>query len=119
MELGDDTSINIFNIGQKAVTDRIVVEHNFPLPVYEIDFNEDHIATVDADNEEMWNNLDRKRIVRIYSRHTIYLISEFRPQDIIRRDVLHGRLLFTMVSYDLMVSEHFAQVERLAGFFLK
>ena len=104
VELGDDTSINIFNIGQEAVTDRIVVEHNFPLPVYEIDFNEDLIATVDADNEEMWNNLDRKRIVRIYSRQTKFLLSEFRPQDIVRKVILHGQFLFTMSSQDVMVS---------------
>merc|ERR1719312_2009988 len=38
VELGDDTSINIFHIGQEFVTEKVVIEHDFPLPVYEIDF---------------------------------------------------------------------------------
>ena len=105
VELGDDTSINIFHIGQEVVTDRIIVEHDIPLPVYEIDFNEDLITIVAADNEEMWNNLDRKRTVRIYSRQTKFLLKEFRPQDIVRRLILHEQTLFTMSSHDVAVSD--------------
>lgn len=105
VELGDDTSITIFRIDQEFVTEKVVIEHDFPLPVYEIDFNEDLIAVVAADHEEMWNNLDRKRTIRMYSRRTKFLLTEFRPQDIVRGLVLHDQLLFTMSARDVVVSD--------------
>ena len=105
VELADCTKIHIFNIEQEIATDWIVVEQDFPLPVYEIDFNEDLIVIVAAANEEIWNNLDRKRTVKIYSRKTKVLLTEFRPQDIVRRIVLHKQILFTMSSHDVAVSD--------------
>ena len=104
VELSNNTSINIFNIDQEAVTDRIVVEQNFPLPVYDIDFNEDFIVTVEADNEEMWNNLDRKRIVRLYSRQSKVRLSFFRPPYIVRKVILDGQFLYTMSAQGVVLS---------------
>ena len=103
-ELGAGTSINIFSLSQERITARVIVEPDFPLPVYQIDFNEDIIAIVAADHEELWNNLDRRRTVRLFSRQTKLLLSEFQPQDVALKLILHCELLLTLSSRDVVIS---------------
>ena len=103
-ELGAGTSVNIFSLGQERITARVIVEPDFPLPVYQIDFNEDIIAIVAADHEELWNNLNRRRTVRLFSRQTKLLLSEFQPQDVALKLILHCELLLTLSSRDVVIS---------------
>ena len=103
-ELGAGTSVNIFSLSQERITARVIVEPDFPLPVYQIDFNEDIIAIVAADHEELWNNLDRRRTVRLFSRQTKLLLSEFQPQDVALKLILHCELLLTLSSRDVVIS---------------